>query len=69
MKLYEVPNKTWVKSIEPDCEVKFFFDHLDGMYSFCLDEEGKVVHYSASMNVELVDIESTGIRHGDNDVP
>lgn len=52
MKLYEVPRRTWVKSIEPDCNDTFFFDHLDGMYSFCHDKEGNVCHYAAYMEVE-----------------
>ena len=40
MKLYEVPPKTWIKIAGE----KIFFDHLDGMYSYCLDEGGNVVH-------------------------
>ena len=50
MKLYEVPPRTWIKI---DGE-KIFFDHLDGMYSYCLDEGGNVVHINASADVELL---------------
>ena len=44
MKLYEVPPRTWIKI---DGE-KIFFDHLDGMYSYCLTADNEVVHVSAS---------------------
>ena len=50
MKLYEVPKRTWIMV---DGE-KIFFDHIDGMYSYCLDEGGNVVHISASAEVEIM---------------
>lgn len=50
MKLYEVPRRTWVMV---DGE-KIFFDHIDGMYSYCLDVGGNVVHISASADVEIM---------------
>lgn len=50
MKLYEVPQRTWIMV---DGE-KIFFDHIDGMYSYCLDEGGNVVHISASADVEIM---------------
>ena len=50
MKLYEVPPRTWIKI---DGE-KIFFDHIDGMYSYCLDEGGNVVNINASAEVELL---------------
>jgi hypothetical protein len=49
MKLYEVPKNTVVIFLGE----KLFFDHLDGMYSFCLDEKGNVVHLSAYTDVEI----------------
>lgn len=49
MKLYEVPAKTWIRV---DGE-RIFFDHLDGMYSYCLDEGGNRVHIAGFAEVEL----------------
>jgi len=41
--LYSVPNKTYI-----DVDgVKLFFDHLDGMYSYCLDLNNNVYHIAA----------------------
>ena len=39
MKLYEVPPRTWVKIAGE----KIFFDHPDGMYSYCLDEAVRIL--------------------------
>lgn len=50
VKLYEQKPKRWVETEEG---TKFFFDHLDGAYSFCLDPKGNVCHYSASTPVRL----------------
>ena len=57
MNLYNVPQKTWVRLQEdqqgPPASPNFklgdaiFFDHLDGMYSFCKDKQGNVVHLPA----------------------
>lgn len=49
MKLYEVPNRTWIIAYG----VKLFFEHIDGMYSLCWDEGGNMVHISASAEVEI----------------
>jgi len=64
MKLYDVPRKTWVvvqaNTDGPVASHNFaekeeiFFDHLDGMYSFCKDKEGMVVHLPAWAEVEIV---------------
>ena len=54
MKLYQVKPKSWIKI---DGE-KIFFDHLDGMYSYCLDEGGNVVHINASAEVEVIEHDS-----------
>lgn len=64
MKLYEVPNKTWVRIAEPvrvpyrlpplSANDLLFFDHLDGMYSYCLDLHSNVVHPAAWTEVEIV---------------
>ena len=66
MKLYEVKPKSWIKIAGE----KIFFDHLDGMYSYCLDEGGNVVHINASAEVEVIDKdtaykEALAKRHGE----
>jgi len=49
--LYDVPRKTWVK-----CQDQiFFFDHIDGMYSYCEDQNGNVIHPAAFTEVEIID--------------
>ncbi len=53
MKLYDVPNNTWVRI--PECNEIVFFDHLDGAYSYCLDKEGNVCHLSCAADVEIVE--------------
>ena len=66
MKLYEIPNHSWIIIKEAWASVPIahrkmvpqetiFFDHLDGMYSFCLDKEGKPVHISNSTEVEVIE--------------
>ncbi len=52
MKLYEVPNQTWVYL--PECKETVFFDHIDGAYSFCRDKKGRVCHIFAGADVEIV---------------
>ena len=32
----------------------YWFGHIDGMYSFCKDSEGKIVHFAAWTEVEVV---------------
>lgn len=65
MKLYEVSNQTWVSvrddnpTVPPAAkELKYgscmFFDHIDGMYSYCKDVDGDLVHLSASAEVEII---------------
>ena len=49
MKLYTVPNRTWITVGGED----YFLDHLDGMYSYCLNKDGDVVHISAFEEVEI----------------
>lgn len=67
MKLYEVPNKTWVRLYEGQGEEhpiahrdfeddeELFFDHIDGMHSFCIDKDGELVHLKAWAEVEVLD--------------
>ena len=66
MKLYEVPRETFVKILEdvrvpPGAqEIKkgdtIFFDHIDGMYSFCMDKDKKfIIHPAAFTEVEIIE--------------
>ena len=51
MKLYEVPNNTWVIT-QHGTKIHFF--HIDGMYSFCKTEDGEICHLVAWEEVEIV---------------
>jgi hypothetical protein len=42
--LYSVKPKTYVKVLD----TVLFFDHLDGMYSYCVTLDNQVVHISGS---------------------
>lgn len=64
MKLYEVPRHTRVRILE-DAKTPpasqglvtgqvLYFDHIDGMYSFCLTAEDGIVHPAAWTEVEIV---------------
>ena len=54
MQLFEVPRNTRVRPIEvPDLVVTFH--HLDGMYSYCTDDDERVWHLAAYTEVEIVD--------------
>jgi len=65
VELHKVPNGTYVRVLgENDVpvdapEIKIgdviFFDHIDGMYSFCRNKEGQIVHLVAWAEVEIVD--------------
>lgn len=50
VRLYEVKPRQWI-IVDG---VKLYFDHLDGMYSYCLDEGGNPVHVAASQEVEVL---------------
>ena len=64
MKLYQAQNKTWIKLVDdakapPGARLtkareELFFDHLDGMYSFCKDKEGNIVHIPAYQEVDIL---------------
>jgi hypothetical protein len=53
--LYDVPRGTWV-STNRDPLSLFFFDHIDGAYSYCLSLDGKLIHYGASTLVQVHDL-------------
>jgi hypothetical protein len=50
MKLYDVPRNSRI-AIEDGSE--FNFHHIDGMYSFCTDDSGNVVHLAAWTEVTI----------------
>ena len=64
MKLYEVPRNTTIRlkskengppdSINPKMEDTYYFKHIDGMYSHCLDSKGNNVYLPAWSEVELI---------------
>ena len=52
--LHEVPNNTWVQPQISGCgPIKFH--HIDGMYSYCKDADGNVVHLKAWTPVKILD--------------
>lgn len=53
MELYNVPNKTKIRI--PETDDILLFDHIDGMYSYCIDMSGGVVHLAAWTDVEIVE--------------
>ncbi len=64
MKLYDVPRKSYVKIIDDNIKLPVdnflkkeysivFFDHLDGMYSYCNDVENNIIHLAAWTEVEI----------------
>jgi hypothetical protein len=57
MELYNVPDRTWVL-IQEDATIPpaapgipkgdiIYFDHIDGMYSYCKNRYGEIVHMAA----------------------
>jgi len=53
MELYKVPNHSYVKLMDTEEMFKFF--HIDGMYSYCKDMQGNIVHLRAWTAVDIVD--------------
>jgi hypothetical protein len=51
IKLYEVPRNSRVITKN---EQEFNFHHIDGMYSYCTDDEGQVIHLSANTEVRII---------------
>lgn len=64
MKLYNVPRNTKVRILEPGSvppaarvlskDEVILFHRVDGMYSYCTDSKGDVVHLAAFTEVEIV---------------
>lgn len=61
MMLYEVPRNTRIRLVNalgPDGKnIELHFHHIDGMYSFCTNEDGGVIHINACAEVEIVSSE------------
>ncbi len=65
MKLYEVPWHTRIRILgdakgppshrEFEVGEELTFSHIDGMYSYCHDSKGNVVHLVACAEVEVVE--------------
>lgn len=55
MKLYDCPRHSYIKIDYDSTGTVYFFDHLDGMYSYCIDNYGKIIHLVAYSNVKVVD--------------
>ncbi len=63
-KLYELPRNTYFKLLEeptvppdaPECTQGdiYFLKHIDGMYSYCLDNNKQPVHLPAWSLVERI---------------
>lgn len=51
MKLYEVPRNSRI-GLSDGSELNF--SHVDGMYSFCTDDGGSVLHLAAWSDVQLL---------------
>lgn len=54
MKLYEVPRNSRIVLSDG---TQFNFKHIDGMYSYCTDDQGNVVHLVAWEEVEVKEVE------------
>ena len=56
MKLYDVPRNSRIRlvghTLSSDMELNFH--HTDGMYSYCTDDDGNVMHLAAWTEIEMV---------------
>jgi hypothetical protein len=52
MKLYEVPRNSRIKVIDDGEE--YNFRSIDGMYSYCTNDKGDVVHIAAWTEVDII---------------
>lgn len=60
VKLSDVPNKTWI-SLTKDPTTLIYFDHPDGMYSYCVSPLGQLTHINLGSRVyvhEELDLEA-----------
>lgn len=54
MKLYDCKRQSYITIDHDTSETVYFFDHLDGMYSYCQRRDGKVIHIAAYTDVKVV---------------
>lgn len=60
IKLYEVPSDVRIRVIDDEHKkltgkyMEVNFHHLDGMYSYCTDDDGNPVHLAVWTPVEVV---------------
>ena len=47
MKLYDIKKGSKIKCEASDGSTFLTFDHIDGMYSYCVTEKGGIVHLHA----------------------
>jgi hypothetical protein len=50
MKLYEVPRNSRIILNEGE---ELNFHHIDGIFSYCTDDNGNIIHLSASTDVKI----------------
>ena len=73
MELHTVPRRSYVRVLDKETKIPpgsldinqndiLFFDHVDGMYSFCKDPGGNIVHLIAWAEVEILE-ETDEIRN------
>jgi len=55
VRLYNCPRQSYIKIDHDSTRTIYFFDHLDGMYSYCTDKYGNIVHLAAYIDVIVVD--------------
>lgn len=53
MKLLDLPRDTFFTIQEDDSNTVYFLENLDGMFSYCKNEAGDVVHFLASLEVNI----------------
>ncbi len=54
MKLYNIPQQSKIFCECSDGSTYIIFDHLDGMYSYCVTENGGVVHLGGGQPLKEV---------------
>ena len=54
MRLFKVPNGSYVKLLALKEDNVLYFDRLDGQYSICYTKEGNLVHPHGTTEVEVV---------------
>ena len=53
MKLLDLAEDTFFTIVEDDSNTVYFLENLDGMFSYCKNEAGDVVHISGMLEVDI----------------